>query len=166
MVHIPTVVVGEFPSNFVEFVIVRPFAELSAKEKCVEVVRWLCVVPAAWLAGMLPRFIYAIVRPPALAQLPGTPRPPVSDLQRIYLPHLLGIVMAAAFVIVGAKLAPRWRLPAAAVLAVLWMVFSYGIHVWPHASFALRYLSQFMVASVSALAATAYIWYSETRKQD
>jgi hypothetical protein len=143
----------------------RTFADLSAKEKSIEVVRWLCVVPAAWLAGMIPRYVEMLVRPPALAQLPGTPRPPVSDLQRIYLPHMMAMVMAAAFVIVGAKIAPRWRLRVASVLAALWLVFSYMLHVWPHTSLELRYLTRFIVSTVAALAAVVYIWYSASRKR-
>jgi hypothetical protein len=144
----------------------RPFVELSAKEKATEIVRWLCILPAAWLAGMTPVFIDRLLRPPALALPPGTPRPVVSDLQRLYLPHLLGIVMAAAFVIFGAKIAPRWRLPVAATLAALWMLFSYLIHVGPHASFELRYLTHFIVATLSALTATAYIAYAESRQRN
>ena len=142
----------------------RAFAELSRTEKSIEVVRWLCVVPAAWVAGMAPRFIEALVRPPALAQLPGTPRPPVSDFQRIYLPHLLGIVMAAAFVFVGAKVAPRRRVLVAVVLAAFWTAYAFMIHVLPHASFELRYLARHLTATAAAVAATAYIWYSETQK--
>jgi hypothetical protein len=128
-----------------------------------EVVRWVCVLPSAWLAGMAPRFIDRLVRPPALALPPGTPRPTVSDFQRIYLPHLLGFVMATLFVVVGAKMAPRSRLAVASVLAFLWMIFCYLIHVRPHGSYELRYLTQFIVATLAALAATAYIWNSESR---
>ena len=83
----------------------RSFAELTAREKSIEVVRWVLVVPAAWLAGMALPFLERLVRPPMMVQPPGTPRPQVSDFQQFYLPHLLGIVMAAAFVIVGAKMA-------------------------------------------------------------
>jgi uncharacterized membrane protein YccC len=74
---------------------------------------------------------------------------------------MLGIVMAAAFVIAGAKMAPRWRTPVAAVLAMLWILFSYIIHVRPHASYELRYLTHFIVASVAAFAATTYVWRSD-----
>jgi hypothetical protein len=112
---------------------------------------------------MAPRFIYWLLVPPPVAQPPGTPRPTVTDFQRIYLPHMMGIVMAAAFVIAGAKVAPRWRLPVAAILAVVWMILSYMMHVWPHASFELRYLTHFILASVAALAAVVYIWHSESR---
>jgi hypothetical protein len=143
----------------------QSFTELSAREKSIDVLRWLLVVPAAWLAGMAPRFIERLMRPPVMAQLPGTPRLPVSDFQRIYLPHLLGIVMAAAFIIVGAKVAPRWRVPVAGILATAWIVFSYLHHVRPHASFELRYLTYFLAATVGALAATIYVWWSERDKR-
>jgi hypothetical protein len=139
----------------------RSFAELSARDKSIEVVRWVLVVPAAWLAGMALPFLERLVRPPMMAQLPGTPRPQVSDFQQTYLPHLLGIVMAAAFVIVGAKMAPRWRVTVAGILAALWIVFSYLIHGMPHGSFELRYLIRPIVATVSAVAAAVYVWQSE-----
>jgi hypothetical protein len=143
----------------------RSFAELSAREKSIELVRWVLVVPAACVAGMALVFLERFIRPPMMVQPPGTPRPPVSDFQRVYLPHLLGIVMAAAFVIVGAKIAPRWRLPVAGILAAVWMVFSYLIHVGPHASFELRYLTQFFVATVGAIGAVVYVWWSEGHKR-
>jgi hypothetical protein len=139
----------------------RLFAELSATGKSIEVVRWFLAVPAAWLAGITPRFIYWLVTPPMMAQPPGTPRPPVSAFQRIYLPHLLAIVTAAAFVIVGAKVAPRWRVPAAGILAAAWTVFSYLHHVMPHGSFELRYWTYFIVSTFGALAATIYVWCAE-----
>ena len=72
--------------------------------------------------------------------------------------------MAAAFIIVGAKVAPRWRVPVAGILAAAWIVFSYLIHVRPHASFELRYLNYFLAATVGALAATIYVWWSERDK--
>ena len=65
----------------------QSFTELSAREKSIDVVRGTpLVVPAAWLAGMAPRFIERLMRPPVMAQLPGTPQPQVSDFQRFYLP--------------------------------------------------------------------------------
>ena len=139
----------------------KSFAELSVREKSVEVARWVLVVPAAWVAGMALVFLERLVRPPMMVLPPGTPRPPVSDFQRIYLPHLMGAVMAVAFVIVGANVAPRWRVPVAAILAVMWMAFSYLVHVGPHASFELRYLTHFIVATVGAIGATVYVWWSE-----
>jgi hypothetical protein len=143
----------------------RSFAELSARDKSIEVVRWVLVVPAAWVAGMALVFLERFIRPPMMVLPPGTPRPPVSDFQRIYLPIVLGIVMAAAFVIVGAKTAPRWRVRVAGILAALWIVFSYLFHVGPHASFELRYLTHFIVATVGAIAATIYVWWSERNKR-
>jgi hypothetical protein len=62
-------------------------------------------------------------------------------------------------------MAPRCRLPVAATLAVAWIILSYRIHVWPHASFELRYLSQFIVATIAALAAAVYIWRTESTRR-
>ena len=44
---------------------------------------------------------------------------------------------------------------------MLWIVFSYLIHGMPHASFELRYLIRPIVATVSAVAAAVYVWWSE-----
>ena len=43
----------------------------------------------------------------------------------------VGFVMAALFVLVGAKMAPRWRTFVAVVLALLWTLYAFLIHVWP-----------------------------------
>ena len=142
----------------------RSFAELSAREKCLEVVRWVCVAPASMLAGMAPRFVASFFMPPALAQLPGTPPVRVSDFQRYYLPHMIGFVMAAAFVIVGARMAPRWRVPVAVVLAVVWVLYSFSVHILPHWGHDPRHYRYVYVAALSAAAAAANIWYSEKHK--
>jgi hypothetical protein len=141
----------------------RWFAELSTRDKSIEVVRWVLVLPAAWLAGMAPRFIARVLIPPTMVQPPGMPRPRVSDFQQIYLPHLLAVVMAAAFVIVGAKVAPRRRVLVAGILAALWIAFSFLIHVGPHDSFELRYLARPIVAMVGAVGAAGYVWWSERK---
>jgi hypothetical protein len=141
------------------------FAELTGKEKGIEVLRWLCVVPAVVLAGMAPRVIARLLMPPALAQPPGTPPVPVSDFQRYYLPTIIGIVMAAGFVIVGAKVAPRWRLRVAVVLALLWMLYSFAVHVLPHPVRDLRHYQHFIVASIAAAGSAAYVWHSEKSKR-
>ena len=143
----------------------QSFAELSSKEKVIEVVRWLCVLPAAWLAGMAPRFLVALIRPPVMAQLPGTPRPPVSDFQRIYLPLLIGILMAGAFVVVGAKIAPRRRVLVAIVLAAFWTLYVFTIHVLLPASYEPRYVARHFISAAAAVAAAVYIWHSESSKR-
>jgi hypothetical protein len=142
----------------------RSFADLTPKEKCVEMVRWVFVVPAAVLAGMAPRVVTSFLMPPALAQPLGAPPVTVPDFQRYYLPHLVGFVMAAGFVLVGAKMAPRWRTPVAVVLAVLWTAYSFLIHVWPHLGHDPRHYRYLYVAAISAAAAAVSIWHSEKTK--
>jgi hypothetical protein len=144
----------------------KSFAELTAKQKCIEVVRWFCVLPAAVLAGMVPRLLYRLLVPPLMVQPPGVPRIRVSDFQRFYLPHIMGAIMAAAFVIVGAKVAPRYRVAVAAVLAVLWIVYSYTVHVLPHQGHDPRFYRYFFVATIAAAAAVAYVAYSNKRQTD
>jgi hypothetical protein len=142
----------------------RSFAELGANEKLIEIVRWVCVAPAAVLAGMAPRYLVSLLIPPPLAQPPGTPPVPVSDFQRYFLPYLMGFVMAALFVIVGAKISPRRRVLVAIVLAVLWTLYSFVVHVLPHLPHDPRHYRHLYVAAISAAVAAANIWYSERRK--
>jgi hypothetical protein len=142
----------------------RSFAELNTSEKCLELLRWVCVVPAAVLAGMAPRYLASLLMPPALAQPPGMPPATVPYFQRYYLPYLVGFVMAAAFVIVGARTAPRRRVPVAIMLAGLWMLFSFIIHVLPHLGHGPQHYRHFYVAVLSATVAAANIWYSEKHK--
>ena len=143
----------------------RSLSELSARNKCVEITRWVLVVPAAWAAAMTLPIVARFLRPPAMTQPPGAPQLPVSEFQRILITILLGIATAAEFVLIGAKFAPRWRLPVGGILGVVWTGFAYLIHVGPLVSFELRNLTHFMAAAVGAVAAAAYVWWSDRDKR-
>jgi hypothetical protein len=142
----------------------KSFAELTAKQKWIEVLRWFCILPAAVLAGMVPRLVYRLLVPPQMVQPPGVPPIRISDFQRFYLPYIMGAIMAAAFVIVGARVAPRGRVAVATVLAVLWIIYWYMEHVLPHDSHDLRYYRYFFVATIAAAAAVASVAYSNKRQ--
>lgn len=93
------------------------FSELTRKERLIEVVRWLCVVPVALLAGLMGHMLtIAIVVQPVLSGLSreGTGR---------WLRHLIGgFLGGAAFVVAGARMAPRFRRATALVLAAGYIV--------------------------------------------
>ena len=142
----------------------KSFSERTGKEKAIELLRWVLVPCVAVLAGfVVPRLIANFLMPPALAQPPGTPRVPPSDFQRFYLPWIATILMGAAFVIAGAKTAPRGRFATALVLVTLWTLYSLMWHVLVHPVRDIRHYTQFLVATLAAASGAAYIAYSEKR---
>lgn len=142
----------------------KRFSELTGKEKLIELLRWLLVPAAAVLAVFALRFVAGLLMPPALAQLPGTPVPPVSAFRRFVLPRIFGILSAAVFVIAGAKTAPRRRIPAAVALAIVWGFYSLMSHILVHPGRGLPHYVDFAVAFLAAAGAAAYVLHSEDRK--
>jgi len=139
----------------------KPFVELSRQEKIIELLRWILVLPAAALAVLALRIIASIAMPPPLAQLPGTPAQPPSDFHRFVLPQIFGALMAAAFVLMGAKTAPRFRLATAIVLSVLWMLYAFMMFVFVHLGRGKPHYAHFVIAAVAVAVAAAYVLYSE-----
>jgi len=142
----------------------KSFSELTGKEKAVELLRWILVPPAAGLAVFALQFVARFVWPPAYAQLPGTAAMPVSDFHRFILPRIFGMLMAAAFVIAGAKMAPRSRLVAAIALAILWTGYCFMNHVLVHLGRGTPHYLDFALAIAAAAGGVAYIFYSEKSK--
>lgn len=138
----------------------KPFSELTSQEKAAELLRWVLVPVAAVVAVYVLLLIARVALPPAMARLPGTPPPPVSDFQRI-APRVFGVLMAALFVLAGAKVAPRWRLVTALVLAGLWIGFSFSIHIYVHLGRGRPNYLDFALAVVAASLATTLIGYAE-----
>lgn len=140
----------------------KSFSELSGKAKAVELLRWALVPCVAVLAGyVIPRIIANFLMPPPLAQPPGTPRVPPSDFQRIYLAWIAPILMGVAFVIAGAKTAPRRRSATAIVLAGLWMLYSFRWELLVHPVRDIRHYARFLVAMLAAASGVASIACSE-----
>jgi dolichyl-phosphate-mannose--protein O-mannosyl transferase len=50
------------------------------------------------------------------------------------------------------------------VLASLWVLYSFVVHVLPHLGHGPQYYRHLYVAAISAAVAAANIWYSERRK--
>lgn len=141
------------------------FSELTGKEKTIEVLRWFCVTPAAVLASLAPRLTAGLLMSPAVAQPIGMPRLPDSDYSRFLLRLIFDLIMGAGFVIGGAKMAPRYRLATAIVLAVVWGVYSLLIHVLVHLGRGTPHYMHFAVAAVAAGVGAAYIFKSENSKR-
>lgn len=138
----------------------KPFAELSAQEWAVQLLRWLLVPVAAVVAVYVLLLISRVALPPAMARLPGTLPPPMSDFQR-FAPRIFGVLMAALFVLAGAKMAPHFRLVTPLVLAGLWIGYSFLIHVFVHLGRGTPHWLHFAIATGGALSAVALIGYAE-----
>jgi hypothetical protein len=138
----------------------KPFSDLTGKEKSIELLRWVFVLPASVLAVLALGIIAGVAMPPTMAQLPGTPLLLPSDFHRFILPRIFGALMAAAFVIAGAKMAPRRRVATAVGLAAVWMLYSFMIHVLVHLGRGKAHYAHFVMAAVASAGAAAYIFYS------
>jgi hypothetical protein len=141
----------------------KSFSELTGIEKTFEILRWICVPVAAVLGVVALGMMVRVVMPPSLAQLPGTPVAPPSEFRRFVLPPISRAVMAATFVTAGAMMAPRRRFTPAIVLAVLWILYSFGYDVLVHHGGGIKYYANFAVSATTALGA-AYIFYSAKSK--
>jgi hypothetical protein len=138
----------------------KPFAALSARDKAIEVVRWLCVPVAAALAVSLFIFIGSLAIPRVYAQLPGSPVAPPGIL-RVVTIRTFSALMAASFVLAGAKMAPRYRAIVASVLAAMWIGLSFMSHIVIHLGQGTPLYFDFALAIAAVAAAIALIHYTE-----
>jgi hypothetical protein len=105
----------------------KPFSELTGRGKLIEVLRWLCVLPAAVLVDNATQFaVDAAVQIASYVGL-GILR---DSIIVYFLSVLLDYVLPkSAFVVAGAKMAPRYQRATAIVLALLGFSFSLMTHV-------------------------------------
>jgi hypothetical protein len=105
----------------------RTFSELTRRGRLLEVLRWLCVLPVALLGDFVMQFIVgAVVQ---IASYGGW-----GDLGNSNIGYAFGIFLyyvprKSAFVIAGAKMAPRHQIAAAIGLTVLGFLLSLMTHV-------------------------------------
>jgi hypothetical protein len=132
----------------------KPFSELTRKEMFIELLRWIGVLPVAMLAGLVGQMLpFAIVVQPVMSGLSyeGTGR---------WLRHLIGgFLGGAAFVVAGAKMAPRFRRATALVLAACSIVSAIGTHWINHGD-----VIPVVAATVAAVGGVAFLFYSERSK--
>jgi hypothetical protein len=139
----------------------QTFAELSARDKFIEVVRWILVPVAAGMVVVALHLVTRVAMPPALAQPPGTRRVPPSAVQRFVLPHLSSILLGLGIVIAAAKMAPRRRGLTAAIVATVWILLLVPSRLLVHGNPELRHYLHFAVAALAAVGGVAFIWYTE-----
>jgi peptidoglycan/LPS O-acetylase OafA/YrhL len=116
------------------------------------------------LAVFVLRLLYGLAMPPLLAQPPGTPVEPLSDTRRWIVQRAFNILIGAAFVIAGARMAPRRRRTTAIVLTVLWILYSAMIHVVVHLGRGKPHFADFALSAAAAVCGAAFIAYSERSK--
>jgi hypothetical protein len=142
----------------------KSFADLTGTEKLLELLRWLAVLPAAVLANLAPRFLAGFMMSRPVAQPLGVPPLPVSDFQRYVLSWLFGLLMGALFVFVGAKTAPRFRPATAVVLAFLWTLYAFLIHIAVHLGQGVPHYTHFAIGAGGAVGTAAYLRNAEKSK--
>ena len=105
----------------------KSFAELTRRDKGIELLRWVCVLPVALVVRhVLHVLMFLVVIRPLLSELS------YGGFDR-WLRHLTGgLPGGVAFIIAGAKTAPRFRRATAVVLAVGSIVLAVRIHWFPH----------------------------------
>jgi hypothetical protein len=137
----------------------KPFSELTGRGRLVEVLRWLCVLPAAVLVHTaLELVVEATVQ---IASFGGWGI--FGDSNIAYLPRLFLFYVSpkAAFVIAGAKTAPRYQRATAIVLTLLGFLFSLLTHVISQHRAGRRVgitnYTHLLAESVGLLVAAAYI---------
>jgi hypothetical protein len=139
----------------------RPYSGLTGREKAIELLRWICVLPAAMLGSFATYYIGGLVG--RLAQY-GWGTPVESTLVYYLLLLLFYIPKEAAFVIAGAKTAPRSRLATTTVLAVARLVMSLIVHVLKQPNPGVVNYTHFTAESAGVAFGIAYIFYSEKMK--
>lgn len=131
----------------------KSFSELTRREMAIELLRWICVVPIAILVGLAGHLLIVTIALPIMRELSyeGTGR---------WLRHLIGgIPSGVAFVVAGAKTAPRFHRGTAVALAICSITSAIVVH-WPRH----RDIIPIIAATVSAIGGVACLIYFEQPK--
>ena len=122
----------------------KPFSEQTGRDKRVEVARWLAVLPAAWLSRIIVLMVAGRLYPLTSA---------VPVLARL----IKEAPVAAAIVIVGARVAPRFQSSTAFALAILWTILSVTIHLILPTRLGQANWLDAIFAAMGAVAAAAFV---------
>jgi hypothetical protein len=95
------------------------------RERRLELLRWICVLPAAVTCGIALRYFGGVVWRLAFQRPGAASESSIADAAQL----LVYAVAAAVFVLLGAFIAPRSRSTTALVLAVAYTLLSLRIHV-------------------------------------
>ena len=138
----------------------KRYSDLTAQETAIELVRWICVPLVAAVSVIALGQIASAVIPRPVAQLPGAPVDPSAEFQRFILHRVAGVLMGFGYVLGGAWMAPRGRVTTAFVLAGIWILYSFLIHVALHLEGGKPHLMDFAIAAAGGAAGAAYLAYA------
>lgn len=128
----------------------KPSSELTERERRIELLRWISVLPAVVLGGFVASIISDVVI--GLASPDGILRILITEFPK-----------GSAIVIAGAKTAPRRRALTAMVLTGLWILLAVIIHVLLRGPLGWTNYMGAGIAAVAAASAAVFI-YAQERK--
>lgn len=123
--------------------------------------RWICILPAAVLGGLVAKYAFGLVAWLALGRGGGVSGSEVAYYLRVLLYYL---PKEAAFVVVGAAVAPRRRGMVAVALAVVAIALSLLVHVAGQANPGTVNYTHFATESAGALLGAVCLLCVEFRK--
>jgi hypothetical protein len=144
----------------------QSFHELTSREKRIQILRWLCVLPAAALAEFVVHWIVGSVLRVAVSAVPGALGESIvaDSFMVLYLAPA-----TAAFVVVGAKVSPRRQFETAIALAVLGILLSLATHVivqlFGGNRVGFRNYMHFTAEAVGAIGGAAYVFVQARRNR-
>jgi hypothetical protein len=142
----------------------KRFSEQSGVQKALEVVRWIAVLPAAYVASHLPFPFLTLFRPPAAVPQTGvSPAGAPLDLRWLIMTGIVIPFGAAAFVLAGSLTGPRLRQYVAVALAALFSLLALLSHVLLRSSGTPNF-DHFAAAAAAAWATAGVICYVERRR--
>jgi hypothetical protein len=144
-----------------------PFSESTRHEKLIEVSRWICVLPAAVLGNIVAQFVVGVV-----VQIAGHGEWDILGDSSVayYLRFILYYMpRKMAFVLAGAKMAPRHQMTTGIFLAMLGILLSLITHVLGQHlvgnHVGLVNFTHFFAESTGALGGTACIFLQNWKKR-
>ena len=144
----------------------KPFSELTVRGRLIEALRWLCVLPASALGHVAAQLVIGSVL--EIARSAGLDIFGDSSIANSIIRFLWHLPPNAAFVIAGAKMAPRQK-ATAIVLTLFGLLFSLMTHVISQHRAGRRLgMTNFMdlgAESMGALAGAAYIVWQARRNR-
>ena len=146
----------------------KPFSELTVRGRLIEALRWLCVLPASALGHVAAQLVIGSVL--QIARSGGLDIFGDSSIANSIIRFLWHLPPNAAFVIAGAKIAPRHQKTTAIVLTLFGLVFSLMTHVISQHFFAGRRLGfnnymDLCAESAGALGGAAYILFQDRKNR-
>lgn len=139
---------------------VNSSSELTRKQKAIELLRWVGVLPAAILARLaVPIIVGNLMR---FGMYVGWFSQGGSGLVYYLQLVLFYFPKEAAFVIAGAKMAPRYRLATCIILAVAAILMSLIVHMLGQSNVGLVNYMHFAAESLGAVCGAVYMFFSET----